>query len=66
MVEQWTVEPEAPGSNPAPANFFAPCCSMSQAIGCIKSLPNGRTTESQRTRRDNADDKRLLDTLMIA
>ena len=66
MVERQTMEPEDPGSNPAASDFFTPCCSVSQAIGCIKFLPNGCTTKYQCTRRDNADDKRPYDTMMIA
>ena len=57
MVQRQTKEMEAPESTPALVNYFAPFCSVSQAIGCIKSLPNRRTTKYQCTSCDNADDK---------
>ena len=66
MVEWQTVESVVPGANPTLRNFFAPCCRVSQAIGCIKSLPNGRRTEFKCTKHDNADDQRPYDTMMIA
>ena len=64
MVERRTVEPEALGSNPTVCKFFVPCCSMSQAIGCIKYLPNGRMTQYKCIRLDMADNNRPYDTMI--
>ena len=64
MVERPTEELEVPGSNPTTGNFFY--CSVSQAIECIKSLPNRRTTKYQCTWHDDADDKRPNGTMMTA
>ena len=58
MVERWTVEQEVLGSNLATGKFFR---TISQAIGHIKSLPNGCTTEYQCTQSYNVDDKRPYD-----
>ena len=52
MVEQRTVEPVAwEVQIQLQANFFAPCCSESQAIGCIKWCYSGLRVNSHREQR---------------